>query len=314
MAPASRVRRLARRIAPLGAISVLGCTALTPHPRDEAFQRIVARLALPAARHRAPGAHGTVYGDAALAAVSAPAALTSPLPGPSRVLLASEIANERVREAFVEKDAPLRAAFAARGLPYLSGPLLLRAFKRERELEAWVREPGSARYVLLRTYRICTLGAGRLGPKLRRGDEQVPEGFYHITELNPNSHYFLSLRLDYPNAADLGRADGAPGGDIYVHGGCRTAGCLPLTNDAIKELYWLVAQERALGQGEVPIDIYPTRLDDASMAQLARAFPDRPALLAFWRNLKQGYDAFESTHRLPSVQAMASGRYEVGSE
>lgn len=313
MAPASPLLRLARRAVPLAAISVLGCAGLVPHGNPDPVHRIAAQLGHPTQSHQLAVSHGPLYAGASapLRAGIGADALTSPLPGASRAVLAGALDNARVRDAFVEKDASLRAAFAAQGLPYLAGPILLRAFKRERQLQVWVREPAGTRYVLLRTYGICTLGVGGLGPKERAGDEHVPEGFYHVTSLNPDSRYYLSLRLDYPNAADLERTGGHPGGDIYVHGGCRTAGCLPLTNDAIKELYWLVAQERAAGWTDIPIHIYPTRLDEASMAQLARAFPGRPKLLAFWRNLKEAYDSFEASHRLAEIESLPGGRYLV---
>jgi murein L,D-transpeptidase YafK len=140
----------------------------------------------------------------------------------------------------------------------------------------------------------------------------VPEGYYHIVGFNAASAYLLSLRLDYPNAADRARAAAAsrdPGGDIFLHGGCRSAGCLPLTDTGIEQIYWLALQARAAGEARIPIDIFPARLDDDRWHELRRVFADEPGLLAFWTQLKQGYDTFARTHRPPQVSVDAGGRY-----
>jgi murein L,D-transpeptidase YafK len=225
-----------------------------------------------------------------------------------------QLGSSRVKHAQATADNPLRAAFAKVGVTYPAARVYFRAFKREHQLEAWaIQSDGS--FALVKTYSICSLGGSTLGPKLRRGDEQVPEGFYHVVEFNPVSEYHLSLRLDYPNAADLVRAEaqraGNLGGDIYLHGGCKSAGCLPLTDAGIEEIYWLAVQARAAGQREIPIDIFPARLDGTNWTQLAAAFANRKDLLAFWGDLKVGYDAFERTHRLPDVSIDAGGRYRV---
>lgn len=222
-----------------------------------------------------------------------------------------QLLSPRVREAKSVADAPLHDAFAKVGLTFPSAHIYLRAFKREHELEVW-GQGADGRYLLVKTYAICSLGGSGLGPKIRRGDEQVPEGFYHVVEFNPSSDYHLSLRLDYPNAADLARA-AAPdlGNDIYLHGGCKSAGCLPLTDAGIEQIYWLAVQARAAGERDIPIDIFPARLDQARFAQLTQAFAGRKDLVAFWADLKLGYDAFERSHRLPDVSIDSSGRYRV---
>lgn len=224
----------------------------------------------------------------------------------------AQLASQRVQLARKVADVPLRDAFLKAGLPYPPTRIYLRAFKREHELEVWAQRPDSS-YALVKTLPICSLGGSGLGPKLHRGDEQVPEGFYHVVDFNPESDYYLSLRLDYPNAADRLRAgaDANLGNDIYLHGGCRSAGCLPLTNGGIEQLYWLALQVRAGGQRHIPIDIFPARLDSARWAQLTQAFASRPDLLRFWSDLKEGYDAFERQHRLPDVAIDGSGRYRI---
>ena len=98
---------------------------------------------------------------------------------------------------------------------------------------------------LIRSHAILA-ASGRLGPKLREGDLQVPEGVYRLTGFNPNSSYHLSIRVDYPNADDRAgaRAEGRTrlGGDIYIHGKAVSIGCVALGDVAIEELYLLVAE------------------------------------------------------------------------
>ena len=118
--------------------------------------------------------------------------------------------------------------------------MYVRVFKQERGLELWVRPVSGDRFALLRTYPICAL-AGVLGPKRIQGDRQVPEGFYTIDLFNPESSYHLSLRINYPNQRDRAaspRKHGL-GGDIFIHGGCKSDGCIAINDQAIQELYWI---------------------------------------------------------------------------
>ena len=84
--------------------------------------------------------------------------------------------------------------------------------------------------------------SGTTGPKRLQGDFQVPEGFYHINEFNPNSNYHLSMGLNYPNSSDRILSDSLrPGGEIYIHGSCVSVGCIPLNDDEIEELYLIAS-------------------------------------------------------------------------
>jgi murein L,D-transpeptidase YafK len=255
--------------------------------------------------------------NAGAAALGARAAAFAPL-GTLRVLprygfLQEQLHFTRVQVAQSEKEADVAALFAAKGLTYPATDVFLRAFKRERALEVWVREPGSAKYSLLKEYAICTIGAGGLGPKRRVGDEQVPEGFYNINVFNPQSDYYLSLGLDYPNRADRIRTNDATslGGSIMIHGGCKTAGCLPMTEDTIKELYWIMLGARTAGQSELPVHIFPARLTDGALTQLRTAFAKDPAMLRFWGSLKESFDYFERERTLPHFLIDAKGNYRV---
>ena len=215
----------------------------------------------------------------------------------------------RVRAASREKDEVLRQRFKEKGLAFPPRAILLRAFKKEALLELWAAGADDKPYVLVHEYRICT-SSGTLGPKRRFGDEQVPEGFYELDWFNPQSNFFLSLHISYPNASDriLGSHQN-PGGDIFLHGNCASIGCIPITDDGIKEVYWLAVQVHNRDQQHLPIQIFPARLTDEGLKALATAHPHQEALIAFWSNLKEGYDFFEKNHRLPRVKTRADGAY-----
>jgi murein L,D-transpeptidase YafK len=225
-----------------------------------------------------------------------------------------QMANARVFGAAIDSKFTLKDLFRLRGLPYPGNGIYLRAFKREHQLEVWVQPVANAKYVLLKTYSICTI-SGRMGPKRAEGDEQTPEGFYIIDDFNPRSGYHLSLHLNYPNAADRLRdaKHAALGGSIYIHGGCKTIGCLPITDQAIKEVYWLALESRASSQ-LIPVHIFPTRLTEESMGQLNKAFKGDVQLMSFWGDLKRGYDYFEEKRELPPYYVDPVGRYRIGVE
>lgn len=214
----------------------------------------------------------------------------------------------RVRTAAKEKDHTLKQLLGSRGLNYPPQGILIRAFKKEGELELWI-ENHAGTYTLAKKYSICAT-SGILGPKRRFGDEQVPEGFYELDWFNPQSNFYLSLHVSYPNAADriLGSKQNL-GGDIFLHGNCVTIGCIPITDDGIKEIYWLAVLARDSGQMRIPIEIFPARLTTAGLDQLASAHRNQADLVAFWLNLKEGFDFFERHHQPPVVRVDGGGRY-----
>ena len=218
----------------------------------------------------------------------------------------------RVRTASAEKDDLLRQRFQEKGLPYPPHAILLRAFKKETSLELWATAADDEPYVLIHDYRICT-SSGVLGPKRRFGDEQVPEGFYELDWFNPQSNFFLSLHISYPNAADriLGYRPNL-GGDIFLHGNCASIGCIPITDDGIKEVYWLAVLVHNQGQQHLPIEIFPARLTDDGLRSLAATRRYQAELISFWSNLKEGYDFFEKGHRAPRVTTRTDGSYVFG--
>ena len=123
-------------------------------------------------------------------------------------------------------------------------PILIRLFKEESELEVW-KQDTTGRYQLLKVYPICRW-SGDLGPKVREGDRQAPEGFYQITPnlMNPNSNYYLAINTGFPNAYD--KANGRHGAFLMIHGDCSSRGCYAMTDEQIGEIYSL-AREALLG-------------------------------------------------------------------
>ena len=175
-----------------------------------------------------------------------------------------------------------------------SSPMLIRAYKKEAELEIW-KMKSDGQYALLKTYPICRW-SGQLGPKRTEGDMQVPEGFYAITpgQLNPNSHYYLAFNVGYPNAYD--RAYGRTGGSVMVHGVCSSAGCFSMTDKQVDDIYAIGRDALRGGQREIQLQSYPFHMTPENMAKY-RLDPN----IAFWKELKNGADHFEVTKTEPSV-------------
>ena len=184
----------------------------------------------------------------------------------------------------------------AQGLA-LGAPVFLRIFKLELELEIWMERDG--RYQKFAAYPIC-LWSGRLGPKLREGDRQSPEGFYAVTkeELNPNSRWHRSFSLGFPNAFD--RAQGRTGSFIMVHGGCQSVGCFAMTERRRRRD--LAARHSCARPGRACV-----QRPGLSFARRRKNFAERKGdeWSAFWADLKKGYDAFERTHLPPMGGACA---------
>jgi murein L,D-transpeptidase YafK len=210
---------------------------------------------------------------------------------------------ERVRNAYKAKEIYLKKLLTSKGFNSFDYDLFLRAFKLEKILEVWIKRKNSSDYQLLTTYDFCK-NSGQLGPKRMEGDYQIPEGFYRINHFNPKSNFLLSLKVNYPNDSDKILSDPAnPGSDIYVHGGCQTTGCIPLTNDKIKELYLLVIEAKEEGRN-IPIHIFPTKNFEENLEEDSEHF-------SFWKNLKTGFDFFEKNKRLPFIEVNADGSYHV---
>src|ERR1700716_4424610 len=174
-------------------------------------------------------------------------------------------------------------------------PMLVRLFKQEAELEVW-KQDRSGQFALLKNYPICPW-SGDLGPKVREGDRQAPEGFYNITpaQMNPQSAYYLSFNIGYPNAFD--KALGRTGSQLMVHGDCSSRGCYAMTDEQISDIYTLGRESFFGGQRAFQVQAYPFKMTPANMAR-HRDNPNMP----FWKMIKEGYDHFEVTRQEPKVE------------
>ena len=228
------------------------------------------------------------------------AALVFALSPPVREEFTRRIMPDRDINEIRARVSPVMAErFASAGLAW-GAPVYLRVFKEERALELWVAD--GARYRLFETYAICN-HSGDLGPKLREGDRQSPEGFYRVDlgALNPNSSYHLSFNLGFPNAFD--RAQGRTGSFLMIHGACVSVGCYAMTDQGIEDIYLAVEAALNGGQGFVPVHAFPFRMTEERMAEAAGS-----QWVPFWRDLKAGYDAFEAM-RVPPKIGVTDGRY-----
>jgi murein L,D-transpeptidase YafK len=222
----------------------------------------------------------------------------------------------RVREARSNAERSIKRLYRERGIRYPAAEVYVRVFKTERTMEVWVRPQDRDRFELLKAYRICAM-AGGVGPKKRRGDQQVPEGFYNISTFNPASSYHLSLRINYPNqrdeAANFRGLD--LGGDIYIHGGCRSEGCLAMTDEGIDELYWIALTARGMGQQQIPVHIFPARFGPSWDSRPRKGLMHRDInIMSFWKSLKPGYYYFERHRRVPYMMVDSRGRYRLSEQ
>lgn len=220
-----------------------------------------------------------------------------------------QMSFSRVSQAWLKNNDSLQKMFAVKGLKYPSSDIYLRNFKSQNEMELWARNNPDEEYKLVKIYRICAL-SGILGPKRVEGDRQVPEGYYFIEDFNPKSEYHLSLLINYPNYSDMVLGDKKkPGGDIYIHGGCVTVGCMPMTDQLIQELYIICLNAKLAGETYIPVHIYPLRFNEVGLNFLGSRYADDQEKQKFWVSLKSSYDYFERNHKLQPVMYTPDGRY-----
>ncbi len=219
----------------------------------------------------------------------------------------------RVQEARRRQGKAVDELFAAASVAYPAA-VLLRAFKQEEVVELWAQPAGPGRWLRVARYPIAA-ASGDLGPKRRRWDQQVPEGFYRVDGFNGASRYHLSLHVDYPNGSDriLGNRR-HPGNNIFIHGDEVSSGCIAVGDRAIEQLYLVALDSTAAGH-EVLVEIFPCRFSSPGCERrLAALSRRRPRLAEFWANLREGFAAFEHAGAPPAVSVDASGRYHFAPE
>lgn len=195
-----------------------------------------------------------------------------------------------------------------------TSPIMIRIFKEEGVLEIW-KAKADNRFDKLTSYQICAW-SGKLGPKVKEGDRQAPEGFYGLTpaHLNPNSKYYLAINTGFPNRYDA--ANARTGSNLMIHGACSSSGCYSMTDEQILEIYGFARDAFKGGQTSVQMQAFPFRMTAENMARHRSS-----EHFEFWKMLKVGYDNFEVTKRPPEVNVcekkyvfnqQASGSFSAG--
>ncbi len=216
---------------------------------------------------------------------------------------------ERVRKAYKNKEQLITSSLSKANIALKDLQIIIVAYKEEQQLEVYAKNKQDLRYKKINTYNICEQ-SGQLGPKRKQGDNQVPEGFYHIDRFNPASFYYLSLGINYPNAADRKKSTAAQlGGDIFIHGSCVTIGCLPMTDDKIQEIYLYAIQARQNGQLKIPVYLYPFKMNTPNLDKYNLVYKNNMALLNSWKSLKTGYDLFEKERKTLFISINEKGDY-----
>lgn len=210
---------------------------------------------------------------------------------------------ERVKDAFDTKWTDLETLITNKGFDSEKFRIFIRVFKEEKRTEIWISKNAKSKFELLKTYNVAR-SSGILGPKRAEGDLQVPEGFYHIDRFNPLSSFHLSLGINYPNASDKILGKEKPGSDIFIHGSDVTVGCVPLTDDKIKEVYALAVQARNGGQKQIEVHIFPFEMTEKRLENEKSNVNYR-----FWKNIQIGYLHFEKKRTLPKTKTNLEGEY-----
>jgi murein L,D-transpeptidase YafK len=175
-----------------------------------------------------------------------------------------------------------------------NSPIAIRIFKEEGLMEIWKAKTDN-RFDKIAEYHICAW-SGRLGPKVKEGDRQAPEGFYNLTpaNLNPNSKYYLAINTGFPNKYDA--ANGRTGANLMIHGACSSSGCYSMTDQEVLEIYAFARDAFKGGEKTIQLQAFPFRMTAENMVR-HRLSPNYD----FWKMLKVGYDNFEVTKRPPDV-------------
>lgn len=179
-------------------------------------------------------------------------------------------------------------------------PVFIRIFKLEGVMELWMR--GDEGFKRFASYPICRWSGG-LGPKQKEGDRQSPEGIYTVakSQLNPNSRWYKSFNLGYPNIYD--KSYNRTGSFLMVHGGCSSIGCYAMTNPVMKEIWDLIRAAYRKGQQRIVVHAFPFHMTDRNL----RVYGDNK-WADFWQSLRPAYDIFNET-RVPPLATVCRKNY-----
>jgi len=224
----------------------------------------------------------------------------------SQTFIDKQLSYTMVKEAFSEKYSILEILLKANNLDVKNYYGLIRIFKKEKILELWAKkiEPNSP-WMLINIYKICS-PISILGPKISKEDE-YPEGIYYIKELS-SSNEELSLKLDFPNAADMYYLKVLPNSEIKIVGTCFQSQNFSVPEDKIKEIYLFTLFALANGQKFFPIHIFPCKLSQENLNYLIDINPNYQT---FWKSLFYIYNYFEKFKELPQVIINTNGTYSI---
>lgn len=212
------------------------------------------------------------------------------------------IADQKLVDAREKVNMSLHQNMRLQGLR-IGDPIFIRVLKQERILELWIKAQDQDTYALFKTYPICYF-SGDLGPKLKEGDKQAPEGFYDITQgrLHPESENHLAFNIGFPNAYDT--AHGRTGSYLMIHGGCRSVGCFAMTDPVIEEIYVLAEAALENGQEKVDVHIFPFAMTEQNLI-----YHGNSEWSGFWQTLNVAYQSFERKHVPPIIKVDEAGNY-----
>lgn len=195
----------------------------------------------------------------------------------------------RVRKVIEDKEQIIKQNLQNNNISINKLNIIITAYKEESILEIYAKNNTDKTYKKIAQYNIASK-SGVLGPKRMEGDFQVPEGFYYIDRFNPASSYYLSLGINYPNKSDQIKGKrNMLGGDIFIHGSDVTIGCIPMTDDKIKEIYLYAVYSKNNEQTKIPVYIFLFKMTEENIKN--RRESDK--LINFWKNIKVGYDVFD---------------------
>ncbi|MFT3739379.1 MAG: hypothetical protein QM786_11520 [Breznakibacter sp.] len=228
---------------------------------------------------------------------------------PPNTFRQKQMSFTRIRQAYAAKEKVVAKSLAAHSILRDSLRIYLRAFKAEKTIELWARNQNDSMYCHIKEFPICEI-SGEIGPKRCVKDLQVPEGFYHISDLNPYSKYHLSMQINYPNASNSIRGmKGRLGNLIFIHGGCESSGCLAINDEQIQELFVYCIEAYNSGQANIDITIFPCRLNDANYSKIISSYKRDKDKTSLWADLKKHYDRFNQTGIPPSVRFLSDGTH-----
>lgn len=215
----------------------------------------------------------------------------------------SKALKKRLAQISPAATRRLEAKFKAANVAWPPAEIAFVAIKDKKSLELHARNDANAPWKFIHRYRVLAASGGA-GPKLKRGDKQVPEGVYRISYLNPNSRYHVSMRVNYPNEFDrkMAREDDRKdlGGDIMIHGKRSSAGCLAMGDEAAEELFVLSAE---VGTSNAQLIIAPT--DFRNGGDIKEASEGKPAWVPkLYTDVASAMSQFKAPAETPSLLSL----------